>query len=442
MKIKSFFVIMIFSLKLWAEDFSGAVQEKLLLPFAEIRTSQDFELEGMNYNWGTVIFTPKNFKNFPCQFKAGNLTPGGGISKLNNPALSSTITPFSTAKTDVSIITAGLPGISNYSKPVSYFAEIGYINRKKVFSESKINCFYNPQTDFPVFSGSQTFSIYKNCSVTTALTAGCFTYKENTFNSWFTTTDYYFHKGKHFCMNPQILLEVPHFKTLFSAATYEDPYGEVFATYKTENKLSLGRYTLNLSLFLNEEENLLSANESLIKDTFQTKIGVQANYPVGKKRPVFLKTGFNAYSDVRLNQNNFKEHKFKLAAGAKISSLLYNFAFTGLANFTCDSSQRTFQTDFDSASFLFSNNWHFTKIVPGITAGISFIPENHYQSLTTTEKIGLSAVFCKNPKVTASSSFSFTQKDGVSTKQTANTSLTSTWKLKHLSLTGRINLRF
>ena len=442
MKIKPLFVIMIFSLKLWAEDFSGAVQEKVLLPFAEIRSSQNFEPEEINYNWGMAIFTPKKFKNFPCQFKAGNLTPGGGISKLNNPALNTSISPFSTAKTDVSIITAGLPGISNYSKPVSYFAELGYINRKNLFSAAKLNCFYNPQSEFPVFSGSQTFSVFKNCSITTALTAGCFTYKENTFNSWFTTTDYYFHQGKHFCMNPQFLIEVPHFKTLFSAATYESPFGELFTIYKTENKLSLGRYTLNLSLFLNEEENLLSANENLIKDTLQTKIGIQANYPVGRKRPVFLKTGFNAYSDVRLNQNNFKDHKFKLAAGAKVTSLLYNFAFTGLANFTCDSSQKTLQSDFNSASFQFSNSWHFTKITPGLTAAVTFSPENHYQSLTTTEKIGLSAAFCKNPKVTASSSFSFTQKDGVSTKQNVNTSLTSTWKLKHLSLTGRINLRF
>lgn len=445
MKRKVFYrVILIFAglLKmenLAAQEFSAAVQEKLLLPFAEVRSSQDFEKKEIN--WGAALFTPKKWKRFPCHFKAGKLTPGGGLSKLNNPTLSSALSPFSLARTEVSTITAGLPGISSYNKTESFFAELGYINRKKVFSQSKVNCFFCPEKEFPVFSAMQSVRLWKNLVISASATAGYFSYEENTFNSWFTTSGFYYHQGNHFCLLPQLSLSLPHFESLFSAATYESPFGKVFSTYKSENKITAGRYTLNLSFFYNENQGLITANETSLKPQLQTKLGIQTKYAVGKKRPVFLKTGLSTYTAANLLQSD-NEHKFKAAAGAKLQSPLYSFGLSALANFTIDTQQRQPKTDFDSASFLFSNIWYFKKISPGISASLTLSPENHYQNLTSSEKLGLSAAFCKNPKISVNTSFTFTQKDGVSTKQTNTSSLTATWRLKWLSFTGKVSLKF
>lgn len=421
---------------LTADELSGALQEKILLPFAELRSSQNFE----KANWGAAIFTPQKFRNFPFQFKAGNLTPGGGFSKLNNPLLSSTLSPFSIAKTDVSTITAGLPGISSYTKPISYFAELGYINRKKVFSQTKANCFFNPEDKFPAFSAMQSVKLWKNVIITAAGSAGYFTYEENTFNSWFTTSDFYYHEGKHFCMMPQLSLSVPHFNTLFSCATYESPFGKLHSTYKTENKITAGRYSLNISLFYNENKGIITANETRLKPQVQTKLGLQAKYAVGKKRPVFLKVGLSGYTATNLLQSE-KEDKFKLAAGTKVQSPLYCFAFSTLANFTISMAENQPQTNFDSTSFLFSNSWYFKKITPGMTAGVTFSPDNKKHSLTTSEKFGLSAAFFKNPKITAATNFTFTQKDGRSTKQSNTTSVSASWRVKCLSFMGKISLK-
>ncbi len=425
--------------RLAAEAFSASLQEKLLLPFAEFRSSQNFEKKAAN--WGAALFTPKKWKNFPCFFKAGNLTPGGGLSKLNTPLLTSNLSPFSLARTEVSTITAALPGLSNYNKTQSFFAELGYYNRKKIFSQSKLNCFFCPEDNFPAFSAMQTVTLWKNISITAAGTAGFFSYDEKAFSSWFTISDFYYHEGKHFCLLPQLSLSLPHFNTLFSLATYESPFGKVFSTYKSENIITAGRYTINLSFFYNEHEGLISANETKLKPQLQTRLGIQTKYAVGKRRPVFLKTGLSTYTQANLLQSE-KEHKFKTALGAKLQSPLYSFSLSTLANFTVNTAERQIKTDFDSVSFLFSNSWYFKKITPGISTGLTLSPEKYYQSLTTSEKIELSAAFCKNPKISVNTSFTFTQKDGVSTKQTNTSSISASWRLKCICLMGKISLKF
>ena len=425
---------------LFAEDFAAGLQEKLLLPFLEVRSSQNLTEEG-KWNWGSVFYTSRFWKHFPCQIKTGNLTAGGGISKLKEPALSQSITPFSKARTDVSEITAALPGLSTFKKPVSIFGEFCYADKKKIFSSSKLNFFYNKEDIFPVFSGSQTISLFKKIDISFASTAGIFTYPENTFNSWFTTSDFYYHEGCHFCINPQVSVKLPHFESLFSFPTYQTPFGKFLTVYKSENKLTLGRTIISASVFYNEHENLLTTRDNVLKDMLQAKAGLQTTFPVGRRRPVFLRTGLSACTTIMLSEKNFDCHKIKLAAGGRLFSLLYSFSFTANSSFTLDTTTRKICTDFDSATFQLSNSWYFSKITPEVVVATSLSPSKNYESLTTSEKVGLNLAFFKNPKVTASSALNFTQKDGISTKQEFSGSLAASWRIKYLSLTGKLAVK-
>ena len=422
---------------LFTQEFSAGFQEKLLLPFLEVRSNQSFS-ENSSWNWGSVLYTSRLWKKFPCQIKTGNLTGGGGISKLKDPTLSQSITPFSKARTEVSEISASLPGLNTGKKPVSLFGEFCYSDKKKVFSSSKLNFFYNNEDIFPVFSGSQTVCLFKKLQLSFAATAGIFTYPENTFNSWFTTSDFFYHQGSHFCINPQVSLKVPHFETLFSAPTYQTPFGKTLSVYKTENKVSFGHSVFSFSLFYNEHQNLLTTRENVLKEMIQTKIGFQTTLPVGRRQPVFLRTGFAGCTSFMLSEKNFDSHKVKVSAGGRLYSMLYSFSLSSNAGFTIDTTGKRISTDFDSISFQFSNAWYFKKITPELKLGTTLTPSKNYESLTSSEKIGITAAFFKNPKITAGSSFSFTQKDGISTKQENTTSITASWRLKALSLTGKL----
>ena len=425
---------------LFAEDFSAAIQEKLLLPFLEVRSSQNL-MESEKWNWGTVLYTSRFWKHFPCQIKVGNLTGTGGLSKLKEPSLSTSITPFSKARTDVSEITAALPGLSSSKKDVSIFGEFCYANKKKIFSSSKLNFFYNNEDIFPVFSGSQTITLFKKINFAFAATGGYFTYPENTFNSWFTTSDFYYHQGKHFCFNPQLSVKLPHFESLFSAPTYQTPFGKLQSAYKTENKISFGHSMINLSLFYNEHKNLLTTRENTLKDMIQTKIGFQTTLPAGRRRPVFLRSGFTAMNTFYLSEENFDSHKMKVSLGSRLFSMLYSFSFIINSNFTIDTSSKKASSDFESASLQLANSWYFRKITPEFTMNFSVKPDKDYSGCTTSEKIGINLAFMKNPKITASSALNFTQKDGTSTKQDFTCSVCAHWKTKFLALTGKIGFK-
>lgn len=422
---------------LFAEELTAALQEKFLLPFLEIRSSQNLQ-DMEKWNWGGVLYTSRFWKNFPCQIKVGNLTAGGGISKLKDPSLSQSITPFSRARTDVSEITAALPGLSAFKKEISIFGEFAYTDKKKAFSSSKLNFFYNNDDIFPVFSGSQTVRLFKKLEITLASTAGLFTFPENTFNSWFTDSDFYYHEGCHFCINPQVSVKIPHFESLFSFPLYQTPFGKFQTIYKSENKVTLGRTVISCSVFYNEHEKLLTTRDNTIKDMLQAKLGLQTTFPLGIRRPVFLRSGLSAVTSFMLSEKNFDSHKIKLSAGGRLFSLLYSFSLTANSNFSLDTSGRKICTDLESISMQFSNSWYFSKISPEFIMAASLTPSQNYQSLTSSEKLGLNLAFFKNPKITAAGALSFTQKDGESTKQAFSSWISAHWKTKFLVLTGKI----
>lgn len=420
-----------------AQNITAGAQEKLLLPFLEARTSQNTK----GITWGSVFYTSKLWKPFPCQLKIGNITAGGGFSKLKDPSLSQSITPFSKAKTDVSELTASLPGLSSTQGDTSIFGEFCYSNKKGVFSSSKINCFYNGDDIYPVFSGSQAINILNFAKLTLASTAGYFTYQENTCNSWFTTSDFYYHKGSHFCFNPQISVRIPHFETLFSFPGYQSPFGKIQTAYKSENKLTFRRSCISFSLFYNENELLLTTHENTIKNMVQTKTGFQSTVPIGINRPVFLRAGITATSSFMLSESDFDSHKLKLSTGARIFSMFYSFSFIINSNFSFDTTTKKLYADFDSGSVQFSNSWQLKKISPELNLTFSLNPSENYESISTSEKIGINLTFCKNPKISAANSLTLSQKDGESTNQSFYSAFTVSWRKKYLALLGKIGIK-
>lgn len=441
MKIKwfrFFYLFLIFAgscQKLSAQDVSGAVQEKLQLPFLELTSAQNFE----SWNFGACLFSGTYLKHFPCQLKAGNLTAGGSMSKLNNPLLSSTVSPFSTAGTSVSAITASLPGISTYSKPESLFAEAAYLNKKSVFSEFRMNCFFNSKTERPVFSVKSSVSPWKKVTFSASVTGGYFSYEENSPSTWFAASNPYYHKGNHICLNYQYSVKVPHFVSMFSTSAYEMPSGKLKNVYRTENKISTGHFTFSFSALYNPEEKLLTSNEISLPACFQTKASIQSTFPAGKHFPLFLKTGIGTFYSFRLSDS---DSPLKFTAGSQLFSSIFSTALTTTGSFTVSDSPQKKSFQFNSAAVQLKTSLYLKKITPSLLLGFSFDPTSDYSSNTTTEKIGLDFAALRNPKLTGTNTFSISHKDGQLKKQSFSSSFTAGWKIKAITVNGKLSLKF
>ena len=120
----------------------------LRLPLGQVK----FSLTPENYNLGISAFSDKIAKSYPFCFKFGNLSAGGSLSKMNNPLLSTSTSPFSSGISSVNCITSSLPGYSSFSNPVSFFCQFSNSNKKSPLFQWKTNCFYSPEEENLAFS--------------------------------------------------------------------------------------------------------------------------------------------------------------------------------------------------------------------------------------------------------------------------------------------------
>ena len=79
---------------------------KLTLPFVELKGSVDWadsKTEQNRYNYGLAFNTQKLFKSFEAAVLTGNLSASGSLSRLNNPLLSVSSSPFSSGISEPSL---------------------------------------------------------------------------------------------------------------------------------------------------------------------------------------------------------------------------------------------------------------------------------------------------------------------------------------------------
>ena len=94
-------------------DFSKeelTISSKVNLPFLEIRGAVKPSLD---WNYGLSFSSKKLTPKVPVTIKIGNLYGGGSLSKLNSPALYSSLSPFTSSS-----VKAGGLDVSNVAKAI------------------------------------------------------------------------------------------------------------------------------------------------------------------------------------------------------------------------------------------------------------------------------------------------------------------------------------
>ncbi|MCR4743243.1 MAG: hypothetical protein K5866_10300 [Treponema sp.] len=394
---------------------------KFTLPFLDLRLfgksqeSLDFESslekwkEFENLNVGIALFTEKLLKDFSTTVKYGNLKASAIVSKLNNPLLSSSISPFASNSCHVSNISASLPTYSSFSNPLSFMLESGFKNRNKIFDACLFNAWMSQEKSL----GSVSIKIVpsKKINLEFAGIWGLLPYEEFTGTSWWSEDKIYYHKGNHFCSLMQTSLGFPHFNTLFSFYIYESPFGTYDLIYKSENSIKAKLFTFNFSALLNQNKFILTSSQNKYPALFQLKSGIQNNYKTNTKIPLFIKTGVNSYFKQYLN-NCEKENEVKNSAGLQLSSLFTGLTFLLQISGIYTKEDNNLNLNIKNYSLQLKNNWNLPILSPTFSAKLTFDCKDKEENKTfdLTQKYSLNLQYNGKVKVSNTNSINIEKK--------------------------------
>ena len=170
-----------------------------------------FYWNGDKYSYGVSLNSQSFMKSFPLQFKWGKLSSGGGFSKINNPLLSTSVSPFSLPSSSVNPITANLT--SSFSKSDSLFFQAGY---KKI---AKLNFLFMAGENISV-STLVNVIFGKKINLSASLVYENYYYESKKSDSWYNDFVFY-HNGNGNALYSQLSFSYGGVSTLFSCGVYE-----------------------------------------------------------------------------------------------------------------------------------------------------------------------------------------------------------------------------
>ena len=403
---------------------------KISVSFLELKaTVKSSGKDKTEYNYG-MQFTSKPFTPlFPVTIKAGKLTPGGSITRLNSPELSSTINAFGSNSVRIKELQASLPSESSFSKPDSLFTQILVGNNKLNFMAG---AFYDSST----LTCNTSFKASPSRKLELALnvTGGIYPYKQNTRTTWFSEQPF-FTRGNHICANGQLFVHVDMLSSLFTVSTYSSPQGIFQNTYRIENTIKFRHFSFNLNAFYNKFDGIITSSGAKLTPLLQVQGGGQYNFSTGTKKPVSVTTGFNAQTDINLNSNI---HSAKAAFGVKFNTQGFSGSFTANTDTNIHSQEDGIKVDFDSGSVKAAFGLNIKEVHSQLSATISFSPDSKKEQWYVTQKYGLSFEYGNVLNISNSNTLTLSHKK--ENRLTFTSSLTAKAQFRFCSL--RVHLEF
>lgn len=395
--------------------------------------------------------TQNTFDSFCIKTQAGNLAAAGALSKLNNPLLSASSSPFSTAQTTVNGITVSSPGTSSLSKPLSYFLQLDFSGKQKkpftlkglanlIYIQNKANYFSFSDKDSFAFSSLLKAAANKKSSFSLSTALGLFPYKENYSSSWFSKSyfDNFYYEGKHYCQNVQGNLSLGSFNTLLSASVFESPFGTYDWTFRNENKFSRNNLNLSLSQFYSPTQ-VFTSSQKVSGNLYQAKTSVQYSFISLLNEKLFItKTAAGLYYS-----NKADEKDIKASVGIKCSYQKTSGYLTGTISFSPE------ENIFSSLNIQTKISTSGKKIKTSLSGNLSVTPSQEKSPLnaavfpgTTTEKITLAIGIPKVANLSATTSLTFSQKNGEMTNRKVTAAISAKLTYKMINLGCKVSANF
>ena len=355
------------------EEFVNST--RLYLPFAEARAS----IKNDEWNYGLAATSQKSLPLFPITFLTGNLSQGGSISRLNSPALSTSVSAFGGSMVKVSGLQVSMPSAKSFTKPQSYFLQAG-IAPKKIIRSFDVSTFYNGEGF--TYSTFLKLSPLKKVDFSFCTTGGIFDYQKKKADTWFLTEDFY-REGQHLCFNNQIGINTKSFSSLFILSTYESPFGAFVNTWRTENLFKFKRFTFNLNGFYNGNDLVITSSDKKISPLLQVKTAFKYQFMGDLGLPLICATGFNLLANINLSDT---EHTLKSAFGFKLTGASVTSQLTANINATVKNQENNLLLDFSGASVQTTNSFYIKQLKTTAGGKFTFTPNAKKTRWTYTEK--------------------------------------------------------
>ena len=449
---KYLFVFLLFSLKLYSRasadssfrvdfytDSDKTLASKITTPYLETRFSKREE----KTNFGITISTKKIFPAVSFTLKTGNLSGGGSLSRLNNPVLSNSSSPFSSGISEPSLCTASLPGYTSFSKIPSAFFQVKLPPLLNKTVSAEVSCFASPEASSPVTSILISAVLFKRkLKINFSSAAASFPYTENSFSSWFSNEAYY-PEGNHFCAINELSVQAGRKSTFYSGLTavcYESPFGSLPLNLRLDLKFSSTHMDIYATGFYNPDDGIFTSSQKSLPSCAQLKGGFLLKSLMGKTSgtPVFVKTGINVFSTIYLMQ---LEHPLKINAGIQLSSGRTSFSLSGSINFLLIATEENLnpnQTDFDGFSVQLKDSWHFKYAdIEGVFSA-AWTPQKD-ESISSKYKFTLNVSSNTAQKLSGSSSIAFNSKGDSDFQKKLTASLNVRLYYRFIYFTGKLS---
>ncbi len=400
------------------------------LPFLELKASvRNDGSEQTDCNYG-ISFSTKPFTPlFPVTVKAGLLSAGGSLSRLNSPELSKSISAFGSTSVRLKELEASLPSESSFTKPPSVFVQAAAGTKKLNFG---VSSFYDGET----VTADATFKLepFKALEISANLTGGFFPYKQNSRNTWFNEQGFY-HQGGHICANGEFFVKIGGFSSVFTLGLYESPQGKYEKTYRSENIIKFTNFSFHFNSFYNRFDAIITSSGKTLSPLLQLEAGGQYKYKTQGKNPATVTTGFNSQLQINLNSD---EHNAVAAGGFKVNGRFLSGSLTANADIGLKQQMDGIKVDFEGAGLKGALGFSIKDFRTQVSASASVTPAEKKESFYFSEKLGITFNYTNFVELSSSNTLSLSQKK--EKKYSFSSSLSAKAQFRFCSL--RVRLEF
>lgn len=367
---------------------------------------------------------------FPLTVKAGTLSPGGSFSRLVSPAPSFSASPFAKSFSTKTGVASSLPSSGGEEKEFALAADIRFPEKIWRFAGSGASFFYRQDGIFAA-SADMRINLPLMMNAAVSFTGGSF-FLENNASSWFSEIAF-FKPAKYSAFALQALFSAPNLTSLFTVNLYDQPSGKPRLTYRSENAISFGGFTLLVSAFASDGRGIITPNGAALNTLRQFRIAPQYTHRFSSPRfPALTVGAAGVIRQKYVPSDNTEQTSVKCGCGLQYSDKKISSRFT----FETDGIEFSKTKKTDSVRCTLSGK--FSQKTEKIGLGIQVSGTFSKKSAEESCKISI-AHSKKNLTVSGNAGFSFKQKNGEYGGGAASLGFSASHTTKFIKYTFRLS---
>lgn len=387
---------------------------------------------GTDYVYGGS-FSPSFWnKHLVLDVKGGNLSLSGILSLMNNPTLSSVVSPFSTADKTVRELKASLPDGSSFSSRQALYSSIK-IDGGKAFPASLSSSVLYTDEETYVFSSALKVKVPGNLFLDFQASAGSSVLDDRKSDSWFSDKGFFRECDRKSVLSIQGAVRKESFSMLFSDIVYSDGFGQFMSVYRADSVWKYG----SVSAVWNPNHGLRTFSGKELDESLFIKVNLQDQKKLNGKIPFFFKYGLTVFSQSNLSE---KEDVLKAALGFRLFCVLASLSGNLQGEFKIRPEEdKTFAVIWKKATVSSSGTWYFSAVQPTLKGSFWLSPSEDYLSWKSGETVSLVLNISSSPSASFSLSGTVNQNSWQYKNAELESGISLKYKSKFLDFSGKVS---